>query len=211
MNMTEKITRKHSIHKLRVRFAAEYPEDVIDMFAYSGVQNKSRLKARLDKELSAISSDESLSEGEKHELEGYLSDELFLSEKTEELAHEMTIIAFYKTIEITIKDMLKFSQLFTDKEINKFWKVKELKEQVAQKVHDMETLNGYAAYDELRLINNCIKHSGKVDKELSIFYSNWKNGDKLHDLDKAYFRLKDDVNKFVVALKNEILAKMKDQ
>lgn len=45
-----------------------------------------------------------------------------------------------------------------------------------------------------------------VDKELS-GYSKWKEGAKLSNLDKEYWRLKDDVNKFVNYLQKNILAK----
>jgi hypothetical protein len=207
--MNAKITRQHSIHKLRVYLAAEYSEDVIDMFAYSNVGDKQKLKERFDKEIKEFSEHDSLSEEEKYELEGAFSDELFLCEETEELSREMTIIAFYKTIEIAIKKMLEFSQLFTLEQIKTFYLFDRLKKQVnEQQICDIETLCGYAAYNELRLINNCIKHSGTIDEKLSIPYPIWNNGEKLQNLDKAYFRLKDDVNKFLKTLRDEILAKM---
>jgi hypothetical protein len=198
----------NSINKLRVTFLAHYYDEIIDMLYSSAVEAKLNLKAKLEKDLTDIVSDNVLSEEEKHELESYISDELFLSEKTTELAGEMMIVALYKTIEIAIKDMLRVSRLFTDIEMKKFSQADKLKKQIKNKICDTETLKGYHAYNELRLINNCIKHSGLVNDKLSATYPSWKKNEKLQNLDKSYFRLKNDVNVFIKLLRDNVLAKM---
>ncbi len=72
---------------------------------------------------------------------------------------------------------------------------------------DIKTLAGYSEFDELRLINNCIKHNGVVDKKLS-GYSNWNEGDKLSKLYFSYNRLKNGVNDFILAVRDQVLIRI---
>ncbi|MDE2310466.1 MAG: hypothetical protein KGL01_06510 [Betaproteobacteria bacterium] len=198
---------KLSLQKLQVNLATHYYEKTIEGIYLSATQAKVHLEKELKQQANDITVDNSLSKEEKAYLIDTLSDECFLSEKTTELAGEMMVVAFYKTIEIAIKDMLKFSGLFTEAQIRSFYRIAELKKQVSKKICNIEKLNGFNVYDELRCINNCIKHSGKVNDELSK-YPNWKKGSKLSNLDKKYWRLKAGVNGFVKSLQKEILAKM---
>lgn len=55
---------------------------------------------------------------------------------------------------------------------------------------DIEALSNYQKFDELRLINNCIKHSGFVNNELSKCNNKWKQGEEIiltEDDIKDYF------------------------
>ena len=44
---------------------------------------------------------------------------------------------------------------------------------------DIEALSNYQKFDELRLINNCIKHCGIVNKDLSKCNNKWKQGKEI--------------------------------
>ena len=44
---------------------------------------------------------------------------------------------------------------------------------------DIEALSNYQKFDELRLINNCIKHCGIVNKDLSNCNNKWKQGEEI--------------------------------
>ena len=58
------------------------------------------------------------------------------------------------------------------------------------KSHDIiiENFESYRALDELRYINNSIKHEGVVSKELARF-EGWTECEALSNLDTAYERL----------------------
>ncbi|MFA0373068.1 hypothetical protein AB4511_26130, partial [Vibrio sp. 10N.222.54.F6] len=82
------------------------------------------------------------------------SDDHYLSRQTVELAEEMQIVALYKSVEISIKDMLKYSGLFTNKQLDSFYRIGALKKEVSKKVCALDGLKNYKSYDELRCINN---------------------------------------------------------
>ena len=138
---------------------------------------------------------------------GCLEDDYYIAELTTELAGGMMIVALFKTVEISIKKMAKGSGLFTQKQISSFFRVKELMSEMKNKVCDITTLPNFAEYDELRCINNSIKHNGVVDKELAK-YPNWIVGQKLENLHQHYYRLRNDVDNFVTGLQAAILNKI---
>lgn len=72
---------------------------------------------------------------------------------------------------------------------------------------DLNTLKGYASFDELRLINNGIKHSGLVSDDLAK-YPNWKKGAKIVGFDESYQRVKNDVREFVFDFRDKVLDKI---
>jgi hypothetical protein len=53
----------------------------------------------------------------------------------------------------------------------------------------MKNLYGSPAIDEIRIINNCIKHSGRVSRELAKYHSTWVESEELSGLRAAYERL----------------------
>jgi len=65
---------------------------------------------------------------------------------------------------------------------------------------DMRTLSGYDSMNEARLINNAVKHDGRVTKVLADKYASWKDGEELKDLRKAFERLTPGIIDFLMAL-----------
>ena len=60
------------------------------------------------------------------------------------------------------------------------------------------SLTDYAAIDELRLINNSIKHQGKVSSSLATSYPDWVLDSDLGDLSHVYARLKEKVKSYII-------------
>ncbi len=109
------------------------------------------------------------------------------------LAHELSIVALYKEIET--KASLLFKKNMTSKYPKKFYLDK--KNIKANFKIDLEDIPEYDSFNELRLINNSIKHYGYVNNDLSINFKRWGNeGDELNDLKEAYERLKPEVITF---------------
>ena len=103
------------------------------------------------------------------------------------LGHELIIIGLYKQCELYLKSAIELK--FPNKSKTKKGKLAELN----------STLDEYHAINELRLINNCIKHQGKVSQSLSSEYSFWVLGDDLGDLAVVYNRLKNKVLSYIIA------------
>lgn len=194
-----------NLQKLQVKLATHYYLEAIDGIYDASLQTKSKLEKELAQQAKEISADTTLDADEMQYMLSSLGDDLFMAEVTTELAGEMMVVALYKTIEIAIKRMTKASGLFTPTQLESFFRVSELKKQLKKKVCDIETLNKYQAYDELRCINNAIKHSGIVGTELAA-YSGFKKGQKLADLHNHYYRLRNDVDSFLIALQDKIIA-----
>lgn len=193
-----------NLKKLKVKLATHYHMEAIDGIFGASLQVKANIEKELAQQADEISADQNLDQDEKQYMLSSLGDELFIAEVTTELAGEMMIIALYKTIEIAIKTMTTACELFTETQLASFYRMGELKKQLKMKVVDVETLKHYKAYDELRCINNAIKHSGFVGTELAS-YPGFKKGQKLTDLHTHYYRLRDDVDRFLVSLQAEII------
>lgn len=196
-----------NIKKLQVNLATHYYNEVIDGIYDSSIVMKEKLKKDLQVQAAEIEAAKELSSDEKEQMLSSLGDEVYIAELTTELAGEMMIVALYKTIEIAIKKMATYSCLFTPKQIASFYKIAELNRQLKNKVCDVQGLKHYKAFDELRCINNSVKHNGVPNKDL-VCYPNWKNGEKLTKLHIHYRRLKDDVDRFVTELRDEIIKKI---
>lgn len=197
----------YSIKKLQITFAADYNQQMIDNISDLAVSGNNQNDKQRTIHLEQINSDKSLSRTQIRELSEYISDDHYIESKSLELVKKLQIVGFYLTIEKSIKDIMKLSDLFDEDEINYSFRINDLKKSFKNKACDLKQLNGFIEFDELRCINNCIKHGGYVGSELAV-YGNWIENQKLEKLDEAYYRLKDDVQIFINNIKDEIIKKI---
>ena len=102
-----------------------------------------------------------------------------------ELSAELLIVGLYKQCEIYNKKLV--TVLCSEKskhEIDKLCKLNK-------------NLRFYHAINELRLVNNCVKHSGMVSNELATTYSGWVKETALGYLLPTYERLISDVRRYM--------------
>ena len=100
---------------------------------------------------------------------------------------ELLVLGLYKQHEVHIKNYVK----------NQFPELSESKQEDYCKLN--KNLNEFVSINELRLINNCIKHEGIVSSALANKYTYWKKGSDLGDLSSVYDRLKYKVKDYVIA------------
>lgn len=196
-----------NIKKLRVKLATHYYHEVIDGIYESSVAQRGHLEADLRQRAADVEADETLEPDKKEHVLSSFGDELFIADLTTELAGEMMVVALFKTSEISIKNMATFSGLFTEKQVASFYRFSELGNNLKKKVCDIKSLKNYKSFNELRCINNSVKHSDKVSKDLASF-PGWVEGQKLTDLHAHYRRLKDDVIEFVEEIQTAIIKKI---
>lgn len=131
----------------------------------------------------------------------HLEDLMISTYSAKLLGHELSIIALYKKIEIKMKKIvLSKVQGVNERNLSYFNYFKEV---IPFSVEDIE---GYHSFNELRLINNCIKHGGYVDNSLASDYSNWTESDELKDLDASYDRLLPGVKAYVSNMVDSLYA-----
>ncbi len=148
-----------------------------------------------------------LSDDHKFHIEETIIDEADELNEVEELAYELAIIALYKKIEITTKKILKITYPEIDRK--KLYKFQELKKTLKDKEIDIENFKNYLAMDELRCLNNSIKHSGEVNNELAK-YEGWSENERVDNLQEAYKRLAPKCNDYIKELIDQFIAQQKE-
>jgi hypothetical protein len=99
------------------------------------------------------------------------------------LLDELTILAIYRFIEV--ERTKRLSELFPHLDRAKLSRV----EYLHSALPFTRSLFGAEQVNELRLICNCIKHSGTVSRQLAKANPGWKAGKRLSSLREAYDRL----------------------
>jgi hypothetical protein len=196
---------KRNSKKLLVNISARYDEELIDKmyeFAQHGaLQNKAELQKRFD----SIEIDDQINDAIKTDLQDNLVEENYQNELAVELVSEMLVVALYKTVEISIKNMMKVSELFSEKELKNTFRFEQLTQAIKHKLGvDLKTLNNFSEFNELRLINNCIKHSGFVSPDLAN-YPDWNKGEKIQNTYVHFQRINQVIRNFVNDFKESIL------
>lgn len=179
------------LHKSITAFQLEYIEE---LYRQIQTQNKINLK-ELEGEYESLENGDT---EDNDEIMGYMSDEFSQLKEVKELALRLLIVALYSVVEIRVKSMIKN---YINQKHNLKGEPKFNKETLDQKVRplfnnnqlikflkrefsvDLKNIANYAIIDELRCINNCIKHSGKVDDKLKIF-NNWTNKYEVGDVEQ---------------------------
>ena len=177
---------KSDLTLLRLQMLKEFDCDAIDQLIY-GVKAYTVLQHQnLVADTENIQADPALDEADKDWLEHLHEDDHYFLEEAEKLSAELAIVALYKKIEITTKSAVLIA--YPDIPSKDLFQIKKLKKALKAKKIDIHQLSHYASMDEIRCLNNAIKHSGLVGGELAM-YPAWKKGASLSDLHSAYQRL----------------------
>jgi hypothetical protein len=138
----------------------------------------------------------------EEQLEG-LADDLHDIESVDSLAGELAIVGLYRIVEMNTKRVLRLR--YSLKKVRKFYQIEALAKKLKDDLNiELANIEGFAAIDELRCVNNAVKHEGTVSKELAK-YPSWKKGDRLVGLAAASNRLAPFVPKYLYALAMAVL------
>jgi hypothetical protein len=113
---------------------------------------------------------------------------------------EMKIIYAFKHLEINLKSFISFA--FNDNTVSKTYKWNNLIEYLKIKKIDIKSLSGYAEVNQLKDVNNSLKHSSSNNDESLKYipeFSN-KNLQKIESLELFYERIEPDVSLFLTSL-----------
>lgn len=132
-------------------------------------------------------------------LEDLLADRHDIAHEIFSLSEELAVVASYRVLELNIAPLYRR----LDKGLSSFsWDglKRSLKAKLSIQLIDLQSAS---EVDELRLLNNAIKHNGRVTSRLVRY--GWKAGEKLYPLAPALDRLAPHVPVFVGALARTIL------
>jgi hypothetical protein len=117
--------------------------------------------------------------------EGAISEEYAVLDEIRALTDEMAVVALYRIVELNTQAILRWRYKAKAKQLYRF-------DRMAQRLKrdlrlDVQKLPNFRSADELRLINNAIKHTRKVSPELAT-YPGWVEGQKLSKLGDTFER-----------------------
>ena len=132
----------------------------------------------------------------------------FLSDSMKNLSFQLAIISLNKHIEVNLKKIFKVHTPSEKLNSNNFYigkqkeffnseiliKIKENSEVKRNKIDDFEKIPYYSSYNEIRIINNAIKHGSYISKELSEISNFWKKNEgidfnKINVIEEVYEKL----------------------
>jgi hypothetical protein len=116
-----------------------------------------------------------------------LIDDAYRLSQTLDLANQLAIVALYRTIETLSASAL--ASRFSKNAAKAASHLPSLEKLLSGHGVILSSIPHYRVADELRLLNNAVKHSGKVSQGLSVKYKRWKQDAPLTQLDEAYYRL----------------------
>jgi hypothetical protein len=137
--------------------------------------------------------------GADKEYADLLGDDFASEKEVAELGEQLAIVATYRVVELLSKRVLSFK--YGAKKAAELYRFERLTDVLkADFGVDITTLNGFSDVNEIRLINNAVKHDGLVSHSLANAYPAWKQGTELKDLRKSFERLSGSVPTYVADL-----------
>lgn len=162
--------------------------------AFVATSNVSRRQAELDTTRLFV---EQL---EHHEGSERYGDRLLIIREIHELSQELAIVSAFRVAELNINRLSRWlSKTYTNYTWPSFSQLLVNRTGVS-----LLAIAGARGVDELRLLNNAVKHRGKVTQALAA-YPNWVAGERLQRLDQALERLGPSIPVFIEDLAKNVL------
>lgn len=128
-----------------------------------------------------------------------------LSQETENVLSNFLIVAAFSFFEKGLKKLLELTNMLTDKELRACYKKNDAIKICSDKFGiDYKSLTGFTLVEELRCLNNDIKHSGYVGQELVSANSKWGLSNLIGNTYDDFIRLNEGPQNLLEDLKNGI-------
>lgn len=200
----EKITKLHNEFLIK-SYTNLDPVRLADLLEFSKIYNN-QFTEKADKKVREIQGDLSLDSDEKNRMIDFLVEDVSIMDDIRIIGEELAIIGLYKSIEIAIKKSIKLTGKFSKKKLEELHKIEKFIEYFKDINIDVESIEGFNSFNELRLLNNCLKHSGFISKALmNVNPSLWKKGEKIDNSAETFSRLLYPSIDFLKELGNKII------
>lgn len=122
------------------------------------------------------------------------------------------IVAAYSFYEMGLKRIMCHSKFFTKPEIKSCFKNENILELFKNKgiINNMKDIDNYKKINELRCLNNAIKHNGIVDKWLNEANNRWIEGTEIENTHNDFLRLKNGISEFLIEIMTKIENKIEN-
>jgi hypothetical protein len=171
---------------------------------------KNQREPELSNQYSQIDNDPvlSLSQEYRDSLLVGIENENYLLDESVKLSHRLAVVALYIKLELRINVVCRIA--FPELEADQLYKIHYLEKGLKKHSIKIRKLPSFRFFDELRCINNAIKHGGVVGEELAK-YSAWVMKDDLLDIDVAYEKLAPGCVSFISELVQAIIDKQAER
>jgi len=121
------------------------------------------------------------------------------------LAEQSAVQALYRVVELNSVKIAEWRWGAETVKTKQLFRADRLESELSLQLQlDVKKLPGFSAVDELRLLNNAIKHEGVVSDKLAK-YAGWTAGSPFANLDSFVRRVAPDVPKYLEALAASII------
>lgn len=130
----------------------------------------------------------------------------FSNETSEVLSHYM-MVALYSYYEIALKNILKLTKKLKPSELKSLYLFRNVKSILKTKFgveYEDRKKSSFLLLNELRIINNCIKHGGIVDDNLHAANNEWNIDQEFGDLSGHYIKFEHVPSVYLEELVSEI-------
>ncbi|EJC62457.1 hypothetical protein QWA_10329 [Alcaligenes faecalis subsp. faecalis NCIB 8687] len=178
--------------QLFMNLARNLDHEEIDEFLMHLHSSTTRRLNKLDEENKNLTENEFEHPEDMHFYKDHLFDQAIATEAARNLGNQLSIVALYKKVELQTSRMIK--ELIPEAASKNLSYFNQLSNILP---FDIKTLNGFSSFDELRLLNNSIKHGSIVSSELAKNYPDWRVKSEIEKIDGAYERLLPGVKQYV--------------
>lgn len=176
--------------------------EVLDEFRLHLSSSIAESRSALKKNYESLNVEQFECEEDLESYQAVLGDDFWQLDEVHNLGESLAIVGLYRLVESHLGGVVKV----TFPSLGEKKKAKLIRGDSSE--IDCGSLVGFKAVDELRLINNSIKHNdSKASDELASVYPVWIKDKHMDDLGSHYDRLKPDVIAYMKAFVNEAYAK----
>lgn len=122
-----------------------------------------------------------------------LNDNFTIYKRSKNGRSHLLIIGSFMLIEKAIKELIGGIKGIKQEKVRQLHRFDALKEILNEKFNiGLEEVEDFDSYNELRILNNCIKHSSVVDAELAGINNDiWRENDEIENVYDQFKRLKE--------------------
>lgn len=125
----------------------------------------------------------------------------------------LLIVGTYMVTEKSIKEFFSMPDRFTNPELRSLFEIRKVEILIKDKFGvNIRDLNNYNQMNELRCLNNCIKHTGYPDTELiAINPERWKAKEEIENVYQDFIRLRYKTVDFCLDLFRTVKEKIREK
>jgi hypothetical protein len=185
---------------------SRFEVDMVTRYLESAHKQFQEEATKLEKENKSLKKDQFEDEDDYEAYVSLLSSDYEILEDIKGLSEQLAIVALYRIVELNMKKILLWR--YPKEEVEKLKRIDYIARRLSKDGIKLERVPHYKVVDEIRLLNNAVKHENKVTKHLEK-YRSYKEGNELTNLGKVFNRLSLKVPRFLRFLAAKVVPKEK--